>query len=109
MWLGRLMFWLIPKSLNSFAVKVNYEKTWDEGLGIPIFTIENMYAGSNLIQEGMKVMGIIPTIAYDANIMLSPGLGTLDEEGNLIHENAEIVVKATYKILEILGKYVELF
>ncbi|MCD6144323.1 hypothetical protein [Thermococcus sp.] len=101
---------VISKSLNSFAVEINYEKTWDEGrVGIPIFTIEDMYAGSNLIQEGMKVMGIIPTIAYDANIMLSPGLGTLDEEGNLIHENAEIVVKAIYKILEIFGKYVGLF
>lgn len=99
---------VISKSLNSFAVEINYEKTWDEGVGIPIFTIEDMYAGSNLIQEGMKVMGIIPTIAYDANIMFSPGLGTLDEDGNLIPENAEIAVKATYKILEVLSKCVGL-
>jgi len=99
---------VISKSINSFAVEINYEKTWDEGIGIPIFTIEDMYAGSNIVQEGLKVMGIIPTIGYDANIMLSPGLGTLDENGNLIHEAAELVVKATYKVLEVLAKFVGL-
>jgi hypothetical protein len=33
----------------------------------------------------MKVMGMIPAIAYNANTMISPGLGTVVEDGNLIH------------------------
>jgi len=98
----------ISKSVNSWAVEINYERTWDDGVGIPIFSIEDMYGGSHMIQEGMKVMGIIPTIAYDANIMISPGLGTVDEDGNLIHENMLYVLRATRKILEVLAKIVGL-
>jgi hypothetical protein len=32
----------------------------------------------------MKVMGMSPAIAYNANTMIPPGLGTVDEDSNLI-------------------------
>lgn len=53
-------------------------------MGIPIFSIEDMYAGTNIFQTGMGAMGVIPTVAYDGNIYLSTGLRTTDDKGNLI-------------------------
>ena len=96
-------YFKIYKSRNCGAVEVNYEDSWKSGkLGIPIFSIEDMYAGSNLFQDGMTAMGIIPTIAYDANIFISPGLGTCDSKGQLIHERAQMVVRALVMLIEIV-------
>ncbi|GAW92279.1 hypothetical protein [Calderihabitans maritimus] len=96
---------IISKSYNSNAVEVNYEGTWKNGMGIPIFSIEDMYAGSNIFQSGLAQMGVIPTIAYDANIFISPGLGTTDDDGQLIEERARYAVKALVKLIEITCKY----
>ncbi len=97
---------LISKSYNSGAVEINYEKSWEEGgLRIPIFSIEDMYSGTNIFQAGMSQMGVIPTIAYDANIFISPGLGTTDLDGNLIEERARWAIKAMVKLIEITCKY----
>ena len=94
---------LISKSYNSTAVEINYEGTWDNGaIGIPIFSIEDMYAGTHLFQAQM---GVIPTIAYDANIYISPGLATTDENGQLIEERARLAVRALVRLIEIVCKY----
>ena len=50
-------------------------------------------------------MGVIPTIAYDGNIMISCGLGTTDLDGNLIEERARWAIKALVKLIEITCKY----
>jgi hypothetical protein len=103
-------FFQITKSVNSGAVEVNYEESWKDGkLGIPIFTIEDMYAGSNLFQDGMSQMGIIPTIAYDANFFISPGLGTTDEHGQLIQDRAQLIVRALVKLIEIVCENAGIF
>lgn len=97
---------LITPSYNSGAVEVNYENTWKgEGFGLPIFSIEDMYAGSNLLQSGLKEMGIIPTIAYDGNIFISPGMGTCDQQGQLIEERMRYAVKGLVKLIQILARY----
>jgi hypothetical protein len=96
-------FFQISKTYNSGAVEVNYEDSWKNGkLGIPIFSIEDMYSGSNLFQDGMSQMGIIPTIAYDANFFISPGLGTTDEHGQLIPERARMIIRALVMLIEIV-------
>lgn len=92
----------ITKSYNSTAVEVNYEGTWKDGkIGIPIFSIEDMYSGTNIFQTGMNKFGVIPTIAYDGNIYISTGLATTDEEGNLIPEITRFAIKALVKLIEI--------
>ncbi len=96
---------IISKSYNSTAVEVNYEGTWAGGWGIPIFTIEDMYAGSNLLQSGLAQMGVIPTIAYDANIYISPGLGTTDQHGQLLEDRARLAVRALVKLIGIICKH----
>jgi hypothetical protein len=97
---------LITKSYNSGAVEINYEKSWQKGgLGIPIFSIEDMYSGTNIFQSGTAQMGIIATIAYDGNIFVSPGLGTTDNDGNLIEERARWAIQGMVRLIEITCKY----
>lgn len=94
---------LFAKSYNSGTVEINYEKSWENGqLGIPIFSIEDMYSGSNLFQDGCSQMGIIPTIAYDANIFISPGLGTTDSNGQIIEERARMAIRGLVMLMEIV-------
>ena len=97
---------IITKSYNSSAVEINYEKSWQKnGFGIPIFSIEDMYSGTNIFQSGTSQMGIIPTIAYDGNIFVSPGLGTTDNDGNLIEERARWTIAGMVRLIEITCKY----
>lgn len=96
-------YFLITKSRNCGTVEVNYEKSWEGGkMGIPIFSIEDMYSGSNLLQDGCSQMGIIPTISYDANIFISPGLGTTDSKGQIIEERARMAVRGLVMLIEII-------
>jgi hypothetical protein len=78
-------------------------------MGIPIFSIEDMYAASNIFQDGMSQMGIIPTIAYDGNIFISPGLGTTDKTGNIIQERMQEVIKGLVKLIEITCEHAGVF
>ena len=97
---------IISKSYNSRAVEVNYEGTWKDGeLGLPIFSIEDMYSGTNIFQSGMAQMGVIPTVAYDGNIYISPDLATTDSKGNLLKDVMRYGVQAQVKLIEIVAKY----
>ncbi len=97
---------IINKSYNSRAVEINYEATWANGeMGLPIFSIEDMYSGTNLLQSGMAQMGVIPTIAYDGNIYISPDLSTTDSNGNLLKDVMRYGVKAQILLMEIIAKY----
>jgi len=98
--------WVIYKSVNCQSVELNYADSWANGAwGLPIFSIEDMYAGSHLLQNAMSQMGMVPTIAYDANIMISNGVGNLDEEGRLLERPTRLAVRGMFKIMEILGRY----
>lgn len=97
---------IFNKSYNSTAIEVNYEATWKNGkMGVPIFSIEDMYSGSNIFQSGMAAMGVIPTIAYDGNIYISTGLGTTDSKGQLIEDRARIAVKCLVALINITCKH----
>lgn len=97
---------VISKSYNSRAVEVNYEGTWAGGeLGIPIFSIEDMYSGTNIFQTGMAQMGVIPTVAYDGNIYISPDLATTDSKGNLLPDVVRYGIKGLVRLIEIVCKH----
>lgn len=96
---------IITKAYNGTAVEVNYEGTWKKGeMGIPIFSIEDMYSGTNIFQAGMSAMGIIPTVAYDGNIYLSTGLGTTDKNGALMKDVMRYGITALVRLIEITCK-----
>ena len=100
-------YFTITKSKNSWAVEINYEDSWldSDGLGVPIFTIEDMYSNTNILQSGMSQIGIFPTIAYDANIFISPGLGTCDSKGQLIDEKMRKAVRGLVMLIEIMCEH----
>lgn len=98
---------IITKSYNSTTVEINYENTWANGkMGLPIFAIEDMYAGSNIFQTGCAQMGIIPTIAYDGNIFISPGLGTTDANGQILEKETRWALKGLFALINIVAKFV---
>lgn len=97
--------WSIYKSTNCLSVELNYFDSWkDSEMGIPVFSIEDMYAGSHILQNCMSQMGLIPTIAYDGNIMVSNGVGNLDEEGKLLEDPTRKMVRAMFKAVEIISR-----
>ena len=97
---------VITKAVNSGAVEINYEGTWaKEQMGLPIFPIEDFYAGSELLMNCISKMGVIPTITYDGNLYISPGLGTTDENGELMEKPMRYAIKAVARSLEIMAKW----
>ncbi len=97
---------VVTKSYNSTTVEVNYENTWKgSGMGFPIFSIEDMYAGSHLLQTGCAQMGIVPTIAYDGNIFISPGMGTSEPDGSLNEDKMRLALKGLVALMNIIAKH----
>ena len=58
-----------------------------------------------LPQTGMRAMGIIPCISYDANIRMSLGLGTTDEAGDIIEDNTRWIVRALARFCELMCRH----
>ncbi len=98
---------IFTKSYTMGGTELNYEQTWQEDeFGIPIFNMEDIFANTNPMIAALDEMGVgIGATIYSGNIFLSPGLGTLDEEGDLIKENATLVAKALVKSIELTCKY----
>ena len=98
----------IEKSYNSRSIEINYENTWKDGkIGLPLFTMEDITAGTNLICSTLNAMGIRPSGANDGLISVSPDLGTSDAEGNLIPERARLAVRGLVRTLEIIAHHAE--
>jgi hypothetical protein len=98
--------WTFFKSPNSLAVEMDYSDSWTgDEMGIPIFTVEDMYSGSNLIQSCISHMGLLPTITFDANIWVSNGLGNVDEDGRLLEKPTRMALKGLFKSIEIVSRY----
>jgi hypothetical protein len=97
---------IITKSVNNLGVEVNYDRTWlGNERGIPIFTEEDSFSGTALIESALSVMGILPTITYDGNILISPGQGTIDASGRFDEDKMRVAVRALVKAIEIINKY----
>lgn len=94
---------VISKSYNLGGVELNYERTWAGGrLGVPIFTNEDRIAGANLMGLALARMGVVLSQAEDGNIILMPGLGTMNADGSLIEPRMRMVVRAVLTTLALL-------
>ncbi len=98
---------IITKSYTMGGTELNYEQTWDNNeFGIPIFNMEDMFANTNPMIIALDEMGVgTGATIYSGNMFLTPGLGTLDEEGELIKEYAKLAAQALVKAVEITCKY----
>ncbi|MCJ7623122.1 MAG: hypothetical protein MUO76_06440 [Anaerolineaceae bacterium] len=98
--------WSFFKSPNSLAVEMTYNDSWTDGeFGIPIFSVEDMYSGSNLIQNCISEMGILPTITFDGGIWVSNGLGNVDEDGRLLETPTRLALRGLFRSIEIVSRY----
>jgi hypothetical protein len=94
---------LITKSYNLGGVEINYESTWGPNrVGIPIFSNEDRVAGSHILGQCMAKMGVLLSQAEDANIIVTPGLGTVDRSGALMEVRMRLVVRALFSALVLL-------
>jgi len=97
---------IITKSYTMGGTELNYEQTWDEeGFGIPIFTSEDLFIKAHPIAAALERMGVYPALIYSGTIFLGPGLGTLDDKGELNEEYTKLAVKSLVRAVEIVCKY----
>jgi len=97
---------LITKSYHCGSVEIDYEHTWKDGnFGIPIFSGEDMFTNTDLIMSSLGEMGVYPPPIYDGTILITPGLGDTDEEGNIIEENMRLSIRAMVRSIVVLCKH----
>ncbi len=101
---------VITKSYNFGGVEVNYEGTWRASnggakIGIPIFNNEDRVAGSNILSHVTAAMGILPGVTDDANVIINPGLGTSDSNGQLIEENMRLVARGMFRAFALMADW----
>lgn len=98
---------VITKSYNLGGVEINYERTWADGaLGIAMFTNEDRIAGANMMGLALAKMGVVLSQAEDGNIIITPGLGTVDADGSLIEPRMRMVVRAVFAVLALMREWV---
>jgi len=96
----------ISKSYNLGGVEINYESSWaPDRLGIPIFSNEDRVAGSHVLGQCMARMGVLLSQAEDANVIVTPGLGTVDRNGRVIEERMRLVVRALFSAMVLLREW----
>ena len=97
---------IITKSYTMGGIEVNYSGTWKTGkFGVPLFTSEDLFSNTNAIMLAVDAMGVYPPLIYSGNVFLGPGLGTLDEEGELIKENTSLAIESLTRGIEIVCKF----
>jgi hypothetical protein len=97
---------VISKSHNLGGVEINYEGTWARGAaGLPIFSNEDRVAGSHILGLCVARMGVLLSQSEDANIIVTPGLGTVDRDGMLLEERMRQVVRAVFAALALLREW----
>jgi hypothetical protein len=96
----------VSKSYNLGGVEINYEATWDgAAFGIPIFSNEDRIAGSHVLGQCVAKMGVLLSQSEDANIIVTPGLGTVDRSGALHEDRMRAVVRAVFAALALLHEW----
>ena len=93
----------LTKSYAWGGTELNYERTWEErDFGIPVSTLDDFFSDTNPMVLANEAMGVAPATIYSGNMFVTPGLGTLDEHGQLIEERAWLGAKALVKSMEIV-------
>jgi len=93
----------VRKETSSLSVEINYEDTWRDGPGFPIFSAKDSRNGTNLLELGIAAMGISTASVLEASITVhlpNPGLGRFD----LDEERTRMDLKGLVRLMQIVGK-----
>ncbi|HHX28436.1 MAG: hypothetical protein ACOX5Q_01145 [Bacillota bacterium] len=67
------------KNYATLSVEINYEDTWNDSMGFPVFSAEDAAAGTHLLREGLKRMGVTSISVVDAGIVIGIPRHTLKQ------------------------------
>lgn len=95
----------LSRSYANAAVELNYEGTWAQARGFPIFTEEDTRAGRNPIHRGVRQMGIQGIYSLDGSIYISPVKQYMPPGEFLPDEDIRANVKALLVLLEVTGRH----
>lgn len=99
----------ITKSHHWGGTEINYEASWDDlptgEFGIPISTLEDFFSDTSPMVLANEAMGVSPATIYSGNMFVTPGLGTLDADGALIRDRAELVAHALVESIAIVCRH----
>jgi hypothetical protein len=99
---------VLSKTVNMGGAEINYQDTWKSAeFGIPIFTHEDRIAKTNLLNNAIAKMGVVPNLSDDANIIITPGAGTMDSDGAVIEDRLRFAIRAVFAALELLQRWGE--
>ena len=88
------------------GIELNYAGTWDgEGLGLPLYNLEDLYIGSNAFDAALTAMGQSPSTIYGGNVLIGPGLGLLRDDGELDRDATRVAFRALVKAFEIVARH----
>lgn len=91
---------LVTPSRNSGSVEVSWDRTWDEGIGLPLSPVTDYYCGLGFCATLLRDMGVMTLDPY-----ISPGYGTTDADGNLLEDRMRYAVKALVAVFRVLGEF----
>ncbi|WP_375573117.1 hypothetical protein ABWH92_06185 [Ahrensia marina] len=96
---------LVTKSYHMGGLELNYAGTWKDGeRGLPLFNLEDMYCGANTIDAALMAMGQAGATIYGGNVLIGPGLGLIDEHGDLRPDATRACFKGLVKAFEITAR-----
>lgn len=97
---------IVTKSYHMGGLELNYAGTWrDCEFGLPLFNLEDMYCGANTIDAALVAMGQAGATIYGGNVLIGPGLGLVDEHGDLRPDAARAAFRGLVKAFEITAKH----
>ena len=97
---------IVTKSYHMGGLELNYARTWDgDGLGIPLYNLEDLYCGTNVIDAAVVAMGQAGATIYGGNVLIGPGLGMIDARGDLIPDAARAAMKGLVEAFNITCRY----
>lgn len=97
---------VVTKSHHMGGLELNYAGTWKgRDLGLPLYGLEDLYAGTNAIDCAVMAMGQAPATIYGGNVLIGPGLGLIDRSGDLIPDVARAAFRGLVRAFGIVARH----
>jgi hypothetical protein len=95
------------KNYEALAVEVNYEDTWSDSIGFPVFSAEDLRRGTHLLHESLRNMGIACIEVAGAGFVIGPPREALEASPaiSMDYDRLRLEVQGLTALLEIVGKH----